>query len=388
MDVFDKTHQFIMNTYKRFPLAFVKGEGIYLFDEKGDRYLDFLAGIAVNILGHSHSVIKEAVKYQSERLIHVSNLYYIKEQADLAEMLVKHSCADKVFFSNSGAEANETAIKLARLYGKGKKHKIITMQNSFHGRTIASLSATGQTKYQKGFEPMTPGFVYANFNDFDDFKKKADDSVCAVMVEFIQGEGGINAASYDYIQNIYKFCKDNDILFVADEIQTGMGRTGKLFAYEHYGVEPDIITMAKGLGGGVPIGATLAKNSVADVFTYGTHGSTFGGNPLVCYVSLSILQYILNNNIITKVKENGNYFIKELTNIVKNRDNILKVDGMGLIVGLHTKSSEYTKAIVKKAMENKILIGQAGTSSIRFEPPLIVEKEHIDTVIDFLDKNL
>ncbi len=388
MDVFEKTHKFIMNTYKRFPVSFTRGEGVYLIDEKGGKYLDFLGGIAVNILGHSHRIVKEAIEYQSDKLIHVSNLYYIKEQADLAELLIQNSCAEKAFFCNSGAEANEAAIKLARLYGKGKRYKIITMENSFHGRTITTLSATGQTKYQQGFEPMTPGFVYAKFNDFDDLKRKADGTTCAVMLEFIQGEGGINTATSEYIKSVYDFCKDNDMLFIADEIQTGMGRTGKLFAYEHYGIEPDIITMAKALGGGLPIGATLAKEDVAKLFTYSTHGSTFGGGPFVSYVSFNVLKYVLNQDLISKTRKSGEYFVEKLKKVVREKNRIVGVDGMGLILGLHTKDGKYATDVVNKALENNILIGKAGESSIRFEPPLIVEKEHIDTVIDFLDKNL
>ncbi len=388
MDVFEKTDKFIMGTYKRFPVFFTKGEGVYLFDDKNNRYLDFLAGIAVNILGHSHKVITQAIEKQSKKLIHVSNLYYIKEQADLACLLVENSCCDKVFFSNSGAEANETAIKLARLYGKKERYKIITMKNSFHGRTITTLSATGQTKYQEGFEPMTPGFSYAQFNDFKDLKRQIDDETCAVIVEFIQGEGGINTANPQYISDIYKLCKEKGILFIADEIQTGMGRTGKLFAYEHYGVEPDIITMAKALGGGLPIGATLAKEEIAKVFTYGTHGSTFGGSPFVSYVAFNVLKYVLEEGLAKKAEEKGNYLIKNLKSLIKNKKDVAGIDGFGLIIGLHTKSGEYANELVLKALENKILIGKAGDCSIRFEPPLIVEKEHIDTVLEFLDKNL
>jgi len=388
MDVFEKTDKFIMSTYKRFPISFTKGEGVYLFDDKNNRYLDCLAGIAVNILGHSHKVITESIEKQSKKLIHVSNLYYIKEQADLACLLVENSCCDKVFFSNSGAEANEAAIKLARLYGKKDRYKIVTMKNSFHGRTITTLAATGQTKYQKGFEPMTPGFSYAQFNDFEDLKKQIDDKTCAVIVEFIQGEGGINTANPQYISDTYKLCKENDILFIADEVQTGMGRTGKLFAYEHYGIEPDIITMAKALGGGLPIGATLAKEEISQVFTYGTHGSTFGGNPLISYVAFNVLKYVLEKDLAYEAQEKGNYLIKNLKKLVKNKEDIVGADGFGLIVGLHTKSGEYADEIVSKALENKILIGKAGNCSIRFEPPLIVEQKHIDTVLEFLDKNL
>ncbi len=388
MDVFDKTHKFIMNTYKRFNVVFERGNGMYLFDKEGNRYLDFLAGIAVNALGHTHSVVKNAIKYQSEKLIHTSNLYYIKEQADLAEYLVEHSVLDKAFFCNSGAEANEAAIKLARLYGKGDRYKIISMKNSFHGRTLATLSATGQTKYQKGFEPMMPGFEYAEFNNFEDLKSKVDDKTCGVFVEFIQGEGGINAATREYIEKTYDFCKSRDVLFIADEIQTGMGRTGKLFAYEHYGVEPDIVTMAKALCGGLPMGAVLAKDNVAQYFTFGTHGSTFGGSPLVSYVSLQVLKYIVESGLMHSVSSVGDYFIDGLNSIAKVKESVLKADGMGLIVGLHMKDKETAEGLVTKALDERILIGKAGESTIRFEPPLIVKKEHVDKVLEFLDRSL
>lgn len=388
MDVFDKTHKFVMNTYKRFNVAFERGDGMYLFDREGNRYLDFLAGIAVNALGHTHRVVKDAIRHQSEKLIHTSNLYYIKEQADLAEYLVKHSVLDKAFFCNSGAEANEAAIKLARLCGGNDKYKIISMRNSFHGRTLATLSATGQVKYQKGFEPMVPGFEYAEFNNFEDLKSKIDDKTCGVFVEFIQGEGGINAATREYIEKTYDFCKSRDVLFIADEIQTGMGRTGSLFAYEHYGIEPDIVTMAKALCGGLPMGALLAKEDVAQYFTFGTHGSTFGGSPFVSYVSLQVLKYIVESGLMDSVKNVGNYFIDRLNSIAKEKNSVLKADGTGLIVGLHMKDRETADNLVTKALNEKILIGKAGESTIRFEPPLIVERKHVDTVIEFLDRSL
>ncbi len=388
MNVFDKTHNFITGTYKRFPVAFERGEGMYLYDDRGSEYLDFLAGIAVNVLGHSHKIIKEAIAYQSQRLIHVSNLYYIKEQADLAEYLIGHSVLDKVFFCNSGAEANESAIKLARLYGEGKRYKIITMEDSFHGRTLASLSATGQKKYHKGFEPMPAGFEYAKLDDFNDLKDKADDKTVAVIVEFIQGEGGINVADRDYMKKVYDFCKSRDMLFIADEVQTGGGRTGRFFAYEYFGIEPDIVTLAKSLGGGLPIGAMLAKDAVAKYFTHGTHGSTFGGSPFVSYVSLQTVKYIVESGLMKHAEEVGAYFLNKLKDIAKKSKDVESASGMGLILGLHMKDEEKATNLVAKALDNKILIGKAGGSTVRFEPPLIVEKEHVDIVIDFLDNEL
>jgi len=388
LDTIEKTAQFIMGTYKRLDVVFEKGEGLYLFDTYGNKYLDFLAGIAVNILGYSHPVIVKSIKEQADKLIHISNLYHIKEQADLAEFLINKSVLDKAFFCNSGAEANEAAIKIARLYGKGERYKIIAMENSFHGRTMATLSATGQKKYHKGFEPMLEGFDFAKFNDFDDFKSKVDDSVCAVMLELVQGEGGINLASRQYIRDLYSYCKENDILLMIDEVQTGMCRSGKLFAYEYYGIEPDVVTLSKALGGGVPIGALLAKNKVADYFKPSTHGSTFGGNPFVSSVSLSVLEFVTEENFLAHIEDMGNYFLDGLKNIAKDKKQIESVGGIGLILGIHFKNPKDADSLVQKAFKRKILIGKAGDSSVRFEPPLIVEKHHIDEVLNFLKEVL
>jgi len=385
MDVFEQSDKYLVNTYRRSKVYFEYGKGMYLYDAFGNAYLDFLAGIAVNILGHSHEVVTNALCEQAKKLIHVSNLYYIKEQAQLAQILVEHSCADKVFFCNSGAEANEAAIKLARLYGKERK-RILTFEHSFHGRTITTLAATGQKKYQEGFEPLTEGFLYAKFNDIEDFYSKITKDTCAVMIEFIQGEGGINEADKTFVVQVAQYCKNNDILLIDDEIQTGMGRTSKFFAYELYDCEPNIITMAKGLAGGIPIGAMLAKETVANAFTPGSHGSTFGGNPLATKVSTEVLNFIFSNNMLSHVKEMGEYFIEQLSELKNRKKTIKSVKGVGLIVGISIDKP--CEEIVEKALEDKILIGKAGSDTLRFEPPLIVEKEHIDKLIQFLDKVL
>ncbi|WP_291490530.1 aspartate aminotransferase family protein [Desulfurella sp.] len=385
MDVFEQSDKYTANTYKRAKVCFDHGKGMYLYDNNGNAYLDFLAGIAVNILGHSHDIVVNAICEQAKKLIHVSNLYYIKEQAEAAQLLVEHSCADKVFFCNSGAEANEAAIKLARLYSKFRK-TILTFEHSFHGRTITTLAATGQKKYQEGFEPITQGFVYAKFNDIDDFYAKVNPDTCAVMIEFIQGEGGINQVDKDFVKEIINYCKKNDILLIDDEIQTGMGRTSKFFAYEIYDCKPDIITLAKGLAAGVPIGAMLAKDYVASAFMPGSHGSTFGGNPLATKVSSEVINFIFNNNILSHVKETGEYFINQLLHLKEKKASIKSVKGIGLIVGISIDKP--CEEIVEKALENKILIGKAGNDTLRFEPPLIVEKEHIDRLIEFLDSAL
>lgn len=385
MNIFEQSDKYTANTYKRAKVCFDYGKGMYLYDENGNAYLDFLAGIAVNILGHSHKIVSNALCEQAKKLIHVSNLYYIKEQAQAAQILVEHSCADKVFFCNSGAEANEAAIKLARLYGKNRKN-ILTFEHSFHGRTITTLAATGQKKYQEGFEPLTQGFIYAKYNDIDDFYNKINKDVCAVMIEFIQGEGGINQAQKEFVGQVINYCQKNDVLLIDDEIQTGMGRTSKFFAYELYECKPDIITMAKGLAAGVPIGAMLAKDYVASIFTPGSHGSTFGGNPLATKVASEVLNFIFSNNILSHVKQMGEYIIDQLSRLQSRKNTIKSVKGRGLIVGIAIDKP--CDEIVEKALESKILIGKAGSDTLRFEPPLIVEKEDVDKLIEFLDSTL
>ena len=386
--VFEKSDAFVMKTYKRFRVAFEYGKGVYLYSLDGKQYLDFLAGIAVNTLGHSHEVVVQALQEQAEKLIHVSNLYYIKEQAELAQLLVENSCCDKVFFSNSGAEANETAIKIARKWGNPERFKILSFNNSFHGRTIATLALTGQKKYQKGFEPFPDGFEYVNFNDFSDFKSKVDEKTVAVFVEFVQGEGGINVADREFIKSVYDYCKDNGMLFIADEIQTGIGRTGKLFAYEHYGIEPDIITLAKGIASGFPMGATLAKGDVADALGFGDHGSTFGGNPLACRVAFGVLGYLLKRGLVEHAALLGDYLLKGLREIAEEKDDIVRVDGLGLMVGVEFSDRKKAEDIVKKAFEHYILLGKAGEKTVRLEPPLIVEKPHIDKVLEFFRQHI
>ncbi len=386
--VFEKSDAFVMKTYKRFRVAFEYGKGVYLYSLDGKQYLDFLAGIAVNTLGHSHEVVVQALQEQAEKLIHVSNLYYIKEQAEFAQLLVENSCCDKVFFSNSGAEANETAIKIARKWGNPEKFKILSFNNSFHGRTIATLALTGQKKYQKGFEPFPDGFEYVNFNDFSDFKSKVDEKTVAVFVEFVQGEGGINVADREFIKSVYDYCKDNGMLFIADEIQTGIGRTGKLFAYEHYSIEPDIITLAKGIASGFPMGATLAKGDVAGALGFGDHGSTFGGNPLACRVAFGVLGYVLKRGLVEHAALLGDYLLKGLGEIAEEKDDIVRVDGLGLMVGVEFSDRKKAEDIVKKAFEHYILLGKAGEKTVRLEPPLIVEKPHIDKVLEFFRQHI
>ncbi len=372
--------QFYMNTFgERIPVSFTKGEGIKLYDDEGNEYFDFLAGIAVNSVGHSHPVMVNALKEQVENLIHVSNYYYIDNQALLAEKISKNSCADKVFFANSGAEANEGAIKLARIYHYKKgneKTEIITLTNSFHGRTLATVAATGQEKFSAPYHPLMEKFIYVPINDINAFKEKVSEKTCAVMIEMIQGESGVHEVEESYIQEVYKICKENDIIFICDEVQTGMGRTGKLFAYEHFGVEPDIFTLAKALGGGVPIGAVCAKDFVADAFSPGDHGSTFGGNPLATRAGLAVFEIFEKENLVEKSKTNGEYFKEKLIALSEKYSIIKEVRGKGLMIGVEFKEA-IAPEIKHDLFERKYLAGATATT-LRILPPLTVTIEEID----------
>ena len=381
---------FYMNTFgERIPVAFKKGEGIKLFDEEGNVYYDFLAGIAVNAVGHSHPAFVKALSEQIENLIHVSNYYYIDNQAYLAEKIVKNSCADKVFFANSGAEANEGAIKLARIYHYKKgneKTEIITLTNSFHGRTLATVAATGQEKFSAPYHPLMEKFIYVPLNDISAFKNAVSSKTCAVMMEMIQGESGVHEVDEAYVQEVYKICKENDIIFICDEVQTGMGRTGKLFAYEHFGIEPDIFTLAKALGGGVPIGAVCAKDFVASSFAPGDHGSTFGGNPLATKAGLAVFEIFENENLVEKSKIIGEYFKQKLIDLSKKYSIIKEVRGRGLMLGVEFKEAIAGK-IKHDLFEKKYLAGATATT-LRILPPLIVTKEEIDRFLTVFEEIL
>ncbi len=382
----DKADSVIANTYARFPLTLVKGSGCMVEDADGKEYTDFVAGIAVCNLGHAHPAVSKAVAKQAETLIHVSNLYYTKPQADLASWLVKNSFADKVFFGNSGAEANEAAIKLARKYfavkGETNKNKIITMQMSFHGRTMATLSATGQDKIKEGFAPILEGFDYVPFNDIAALAAKTDDDVCAVMLEPVQGEGGVCCPDPDYLKAVRLFCDEKGILLIFDEIQTGMGRTGSLFAYEDYGVEPDIMTLAKALGNGLPIGAMLATDKVMAAFTAGSHASTFGGTPLVTSGAFAVAETFDKECIVDKGKAAGDYFKAKLETLKAKFDFIEDVRGKGLLLGM--KIQKDGALIVNKCLEKGFLINCIQGNILRFIPPLIISEKDIDGLIECL----
>lgn len=378
-----KGKKYIMNTYGRLPVLFVKGEGSWLYDDQGDKYLDFVAGIAVNCLGHNNKLIKDAIREQAEKLIHCSNLYWIEPQIELAELLCEKSGMDKAFFCNSGAEANEAAIKLARKWGQSKgKYEIISAYQSFHGRTMGALAATGQEKYQKAFQPLLPGFKFAHFNDLASIEKEINEKTAAIILEPIQGEGGLNEPDNDFLLNVEKLCKKHNILLILDEVQTGIGRTGQPFGFQNYGLEPDAITLAKGLAGGVPIGALIAKGEGSESFVPGDHASTFGGNPLATQVALKVCQKVLQEDFCKEVEEKGSYMKEKLAELKKEHSFISKVKGRGLILGLEV--GDPAPLIVEKMLERKILINAIGGKILRFVPPLNVKKEEIDLLIENL----
>ncbi len=394
----DTFNTYVMNTYGRFPVTIEKGSGCRLWDTDGKEYLDFVAGIATCTLGHAHPAMVKAVTQQIQKIHHVSNLYYIPEQGELAKWIVEHSCADKVFFCNSGAEANEAAIKLVRKYAHTvleflEQPVILTAKSSFHGRTLATVTATGQPKYQKHFQPLVPGFEYVPYNDITAVEEaitnidEGDRRVAAIMIEPLQGEGGVRPGNLDYFLRLRKICDETGILLVFDEVQTGVGRTGKMWGYENLGVEPDIFTSAKGLAGGIPIGAMMCK-AFCDVFEPGNHASTFGGNPFACATSLAVLQTLEEENILQNVQVRGEQLRTKLRAITKKYPQLFtEVRGWGLINGMEIKADiELTSLdIVKKAMEKGLLLAPAGPKVLRFVPPLIVSAAEIDQASDILD---
>lgn len=392
--------EFVMNTYARFPLVLEKGAGCRVWDNEGREYLDFVAGIATCTLGHAHPALVEAVSSQIKLLHHVSNLYYNQPQGELAKWLVEHSCADKAFFCNSGAEANEGAIKLARKYAHTvmgiDEPVILTAHASFHGRTLATITATGQPKYQKNFDPLMPGFHYVEYNNIEQVKNAiadidiGDRRVCAILLEALQGEGGVRPGEKEYFQQIRQICDETGILLILDEVQVGMGRSGKLWGYENLGIEPDIFTSAKGLGGGIPIGAMLCKSKV-DVFNPGDHASTFGGNPFACAVALTVCQTLEKDNILENVQQRGEQLRAGLTAIAAKYPNLIaEVRGWGLIDGMVLKEDTQLTSpdVVKVAMAEGVLLVPAGPKVLRFVPPLIVSAEEIDLALQAVERAL
>ncbi|MHC1741706.1 MAG: acetylornithine transaminase [Syntrophobacteraceae bacterium] len=386
-DLRDLSQNSIFNTYARLPVTLVRGEGCRLWDDNEKEYLDFLAGIAVCNLGHCHPEVTRALCDQAAQLVHVSNLFYTEPQTRLAAELTRLSFADKVFFCNSGAEANEAAIKLARKfsrdrYGPGRFH-IITMKDSFHGRTLATLSATGQEKVHKGFEPLVDGFTYVGFNDLSAVEAAITVQTCAVMVEPVQGEGGVNFPAPDYLKSLRDLCDRHDLLLLFDEVQTGMGRTGTLFSYEQEGVTPHIMTLAKALGNGLPIGAMLATDQVAKAFVPGAHASTFGGTPLISAAAGRVLELIAEARFLDRVKEIGAYLLESLRALQTRHPVIVDVRGRGLMVG--AELSMPGQAIVDRCLERGAIVNCAHNTVLRLVPPLVVGKSEIDSLIQILD---
>ena len=386
-EIFDEAGRYIMNTYKRLPLFIVKGRGNRVYDGEGREYLDFVSGLAVNNLGHCNPRVTVAFQKQAQRLVHTSNLFYTEPQVKLARLLVENSFADKVFFCNSGAEANEAAIKLVRKYSHEKgngRFEIITTLNSFHGRTMATLTATGQDRFHKGFDPLVPGFSYVPFNDIAALEKAITEKTAAVMIEPVQGEGVVNIPDRDYLKRLREICDANGILLVFDEVQTGIGRTGKLFAYQHSGIEPDIMTLAKALGGGLPIGAMLAKDHIAAAFTPGTHASTFGGTPLVCSAAIEVIKLITEDDLILdNCRRMGDYLVAELNDLKLKYPHLIKdVRGKGLLTGMELNISGDT--IVSECIKRGVIINCTMERVLRFLPPLDVSQEDIDKLAETL----
>lgn len=386
MNTFESGKKVIMNTYNRFPIVLEKGDGMYVWDENGKKYLDFVAGIAVNSLGHNNKKLTKAISEQAEKLIHCSNLYWTKPQISLAEKLIKNSDLDKVFFCNSGAEAVEGALKLSRKYGsKTGRFEIITMLHSFHGRTFGAITATGQPHYQEGLGALLPNIKYAEYNNFDSLASIVSDNTCAILLEPIQGEGGIIPAEKEYLEKIRKLCDEKDILLVFDEIQCGVGRLGTFFAYQHYNVVPDILCMAKGIAGGIPMGVLMAKGKVSESFKPGDHASTFGGNPLACAAGNIVVDELLNG-LLDNVKVQGDYLKEKLNKLKDKHNEILDIRGVGLMQGIEL--SYPVSEIISKCIEQGLLLVNAGKNVIRFVPSLIVSKENIDDAIKILESNL
>ncbi len=384
-EVFDSYKNNIMPTYTKVPLVFVKGKGSWLWDIHNKIYLDFFPGWGACNLGHCHPKVMQAVRDQISKLIFIPNNYYHIPQAKLAKEMVYWSYPAKVFFCNSGAEANEGAFKLARKYGQGR-YEIITFENSFHGRTLAAIAATGQKKYQEGFSPLPEGFKCVKFNDLEAVKQAISDKTVAIMLELVQGEGGINVASKDFVLGVRKLCAENKLLLIADEVQTGMGRTGKLFAYQNYGITPDIVTLAKSLGGGLPIGAMLVKKEIADTLGPGTHASTFGGSPLIARAALAVFKAIQEEKLLANAKKMGDYLFMKLNALKDKYPFIQEVRGLGLMIGVELTVEG--QSIVEKSIEKGLLINCTHVKVLRIMPALNVTKKEIDKAMGILESVL
>jgi acetylornithine/N-succinyldiaminopimelate aminotransferase len=387
----------LLSTYERYPVLLRKGRGIYVYDDKNRRYLDFLSGIGVNALGYGHPAITKTIAQQSKLLIHTSNLFYHEYQGKLAAALTRISGLDRAFFTNSGTEAWEGALKVARAYahgngsssnGKEPKWRILALEHAFHGRTFGSLATTHKEKYRAPFAPGVPGVQFVRFNDVEDLERNFDETVCAIGFEFVQGEGGIRPVSREFAETAHKLARKHNALLIADEIQSGMGRTGRWFAYQHYGIQPDLVTVAKPLAGGLPLGALLVSEKVAACMHPGMHGTTFGGGPLACAVSLQLINLLERGKILKHVQEVGKYLIEGLKELQKKYEAIHEVRGLGLMIGMEVESADLAKAIVHEMLERGVILNRTDETVVRFLPPYIVKKQHVDAALRQLEQVL
>jgi acetylornithine/N-succinyldiaminopimelate aminotransferase len=383
----------LLQTYERNPILFVSGQGVHLRDENGDDYLDLLSGIGVNALGYAHPAVEEAILRQSGRLIHTSNLFFHEHTAELASRLTEISGLDRVFLSNSGTEAWEAALKLARAHagllraqGRTIGTKFLALDHSFHGRTMGSVATTAKGKYREPFMPVMPGVEFVRFNDVDELRGKFSSEICAICIEPIQGEGGINPVSQEFFATARELSNSTGALLLADEIQSGMGRTGKWFAYQHYGILPDVATVAKPIANGIPMGAMLCTNAAAEAITPGMHGTTFGGNPLACAVAIAVIDTMRRDNLLTHIQTVGSFFHEELTKLAARHDCIVDVRGIGLMLGVELNSEDLAKRVTAELMKRHIIINRTSETVLRFLPPFILEREHVETFIKALDE--
>lgn len=386
--IIETEQKYIVQTYKRAPFVLARGEGVYLYDTEGRRYLDFVAGIAVNAFGYGHPAVLQAIREQSEQLIHVCNLYHTVPHVELAQRLVENSFADKVFFCNSGAESVEAAMKFARRWARAhfqdSKHEFVAFTGSFHGRTMGALAVTDRKAYQAPFEPLMPGVKFAEFNDLEDVAAKINGDTCAVLVEPLQGEGGVRPATREFLAGLRHLCDQNDALLIFDEVQCGLGRTGTLWAHEFYGVTPDIMCLAKPLASGLPIGATLVTEAVAETIQVGDHASTFGANPLACHVACGIFDVVSDPKFLAGVREKGDYLLGELREL--DAPQVIDVRGRGLLIGMELVGEALPA--IRAGYERGFILVNAGSHVLRLVPPLIIEREHCDALIEVLPELL
>jgi acetylornithine aminotransferase/acetylornithine/N-succinyldiaminopimelate aminotransferase len=385
----------LLSTYERYPVMLRRGRGVYVYDDKGRRYLDFLSGIGVNALGYAHPVLTRTIARQSRLLIHTSNLFYHEYQAELAAALTKISGLDRAFFTNSGTEAWEGALKLARAYarahssnGHEPKWRILALEHAFHGRTFGALATTHKEKYRTPFAPVLPGVEFVKFNDVADLVRNFDDTVCAIGFEFLQGEGGIRPVSREFAEAAHRLAQKHNALLIADEIQSGLGRTGRWFAYQHYGIQPDLVTVAKPIAGGLPLGALLASEKVSQCIHPGMHGTTFGGGPLACAVALQLLTILEKQKLLRHIQSTGDYLLAQLKDLRHNHDGVKEVRGLGLMIGMEMETADLAKAVVKQMLERGVILNRTDETVVRFLPPYLITQKHVDAAVRQLDQVL